>query len=218
MTRIILSPHKDDETVCLGGSIAKWSSLGDRVFVVFFFPGGSVCRGEYVSTELREEEAQKASAILGFDRVYIKSLDGFEDRGHLAEIKDAVADVEALFKLVPPGALSVYFPSASENQDHKFVYGVAQILMRATAVSQGIWFWEYPPYYDSGGLEGTIIDVTLWIDRKKEALEVYGSQMRKMGGLSVRGILSYNRALGEIMVPGIDEGYAEKVILRRSYE
>jgi LmbE family N-acetylglucosaminyl deacetylase len=89
--RVVLSPHFDDAALSLGGSIAAWSSAGERVLVV------TVCAGlpppdapitpivgtlhgrarlgvvEYVEARRREDEA--AMALLGADFVWLDGLD-----------------------------------------------------------------------------------------------------------------------------------------------
>jgi LmbE family N-acetylglucosaminyl deacetylase len=216
MYRIVVSPHLDDETICLGGSIAKWVSQGDQVEVIELFNDSTVCNEKIVKGVERKLEFSNVMRVLGSIKSTIVWTDvGYEDNSHLASIGEAVGFIEDKYPKV--GNVCVYFPSNTEHQDHRFANEVGQSLMRASKSHKRFQFYEYPlPYraFDNV-LEGTYIDVTEWVDIKREALSEYKSQMRETGNMSISNIIDFGWTLGKVFGKNC---CLEKIILKRSFE
>ena len=78
------APHKDDETLCCGGTIAAATSAGSTVHVVYLTDGGQA-GGTQLSAplaEVRRQEAVNACAVLGVPEKQVLFL-GFPD-GYLS--------------------------------------------------------------------------------------------------------------------------------------
>ena len=72
---LVLAAHPDDAELGTGGTIAKHISLGNKVGIVDFTRGELGTRG---TVEIRQEEAEKASKILGISvRQNLGLRDGF---------------------------------------------------------------------------------------------------------------------------------------------
>ena len=72
MSRVlVISPHPDDEAIGCGGVLCEHVAHEDDVWVVFLTSGekGGHGRSEEETARLREEEAQAAAAIMGYERL-----------------------------------------------------------------------------------------------------------------------------------------------------
>ena len=67
MNVLVLAPHPDDEAIGCGGTIARHTSRGDRVSVVFLTSGelGLKHLPQEKAWEIREAEARAAAEVLG---------------------------------------------------------------------------------------------------------------------------------------------------------
>lgn len=213
MYRYVISPHLDDETICLGGSMARWVEEGDTVTIIELFNDSSVCNGKLVESEVRRNELFNALGFLGIIDVHFVFIDnGFEDNSHLASIGEIVGIIE---NLIVGDSVHVYFPCSTEHQDHDFANRVGKVLMRASA-GRSRTFYEYPMPYRAfdNVLHGSYIDISSQIFKKSQALACFVSQMRGTGNMSIDSILGFNKALGSVF--GMSA--LEKVILQRSFE
>lgn len=214
MRRVIISPHLDDETLCLGGAIAKWSDKGDYVHIIeLFCADTSVCNGEIVEYNTRVQELCEVQKILGFNSFTIlKTSMGYEDDSNSCPIGSVVSEIENMPDFFDSD--EVYFPCATEHQDHEFGNRLGKILMRASA-NKGKAFYEYPMPYRAldNVLEGEFIDITHYKNIKEHALSKYSSQMRENGVIS-SGVVAFNTIVGQIY--GSGRSY-EKVIPKRRF-
>ena len=88
-TIVSFHAHPDDESIHVGGTLAKLSGAGHRVVLVFATKGehGEVADGfldddEHLA-QRREQEVQQSAAILGAQRVEFL---GYHDSGHSAAV------------------------------------------------------------------------------------------------------------------------------------
>lgn len=211
MNIVVLSPHMDDETLCLGGTISKWVANGDSVLVVNVFNDSTVCNGRMVSAEERRAEFQSVLAVLGCSGVCLESTRGHEDSG-VCPVGPVIGEVETILNRF--NANVVLFPSVTEHQDHAFVSKLGDVLMRASGNSRREYL-EYPmPYRGLDNvLNGLYVDVTDYVDNKLKALSMYESQVRNNGVISDKVIL-FGKMYGEIF--GTGRVY-EKLIPRRKF-
>src|SRR6516165_419567 len=91
---VVLAPHPDDETLGCGATIMRKLAAGTPVNIVVATDGRySQCSNKLSSdalAEIREEEARRASAILGLPRENITFL-RFED-GRLGDHRELMRD------------------------------------------------------------------------------------------------------------------------------
>lgn len=79
---IVFSPHVDDETIGLGGTLLKYKEQGNEMTLVYLTDGGgstsNLSREEVVNQ--RKKEGEKVKNIYGFKKVYfLDELDGEVD-------------------------------------------------------------------------------------------------------------------------------------------
>ena len=167
--------HPDDVELGCGGTIAKHIALGKKIGIVDLTQGELGTRG---NAKIRLEEASKAAKVFGIDiRHNLKFKDGFfqNDQSHQIQI------VEILRKYRPKIVLTNAI--ADRHPDHKraselvstacFLSGLTKIetnqkAWRPNAIYHYIQFQELKPDF--------VVDITDFIDVKKEAVLSYESQ------------------------------------------
>ncbi|MBK9476333.1 MAG: PIG-L family deacetylase [Tetrasphaera sp.] len=121
MTRLILAPHMDDESLGCGGLLAKYPH---ESLVVTLTDSGPV----------RAREHEQALAVLGVRRSIAL---GFPDTSLSAHMAQVVGALDELFALERPE--EVYLPFPSLHQDHIAAYEAGMRACRAS-MSPGHWF------------------------------------------------------------------------------
>lgn len=215
--RVIISPHADDETIALGGSIAKWRAQVEDVHVIFVAIDNTICGGKEVLAATRGAEVVSASKELGcFESSFLYYLRGYEDNLDVMRKSEVVRDLEEeLSRLEKEDSLieELYIPSRNSHQDHTYMREVGDIFMRMSNFKRYDIYEYYMPC-DMNFSDGVFINITGYEKRKWAALECYKSQMRDSGYLSVDNIISINAAFGQSVLgyPGCS---VEKVKLLR---
>ncbi|WP_148615350.1 PIG-L deacetylase family protein [Nocardioides rubriscoriae] len=168
VSRLVVAPHCDDETLGCGGLLAKYP--GEIAVVVLAQPD-----------EVRFKEFEVAREILGYAPAHFLGLkDGSvgEDMHRLVGLLDrVVADLR-------PDEL--YLPFPSMHQDHIAAYE-AGIRAGRLSMSEGHWFTPSLYVYDVAAYDVTLYPTNLeWnmfealdeecIDKKVDALSAYSSQ------------------------------------------
>ena len=162
---LVFAPHPDDESIGMGGTIALAAQEGIRVTVVVLTDGSKA--GDFTT---RKEEARKAAAVLGISEPLFL---GLPDRG-LDGPKLASADIEGLIRRA--GAHTIFLPSPLDyHPDHRTVTAfVTSLLKKKQDIFDGeIWFYETIRQAEVNRL----IDITPVIDKKREAIRAYKSQL-----------------------------------------
>ena len=171
---LVFAPHPDDETIGCGGTLALHALAGDPVKVVILTDGGlgdmsnQVTKNDYVG--LRKKEALEACAILGVSDLEFweypdRALSGA--RGVLRKMVGLLADF---------GPDLVYCPSPLEiHPDHRATCFLLFDAIRSCDLNFAVAFCEInqPVSVDS------LVDITSVIDKKKEALRAYRSQLKE---------------------------------------
>ena len=116
---LCISPHTDDAEIALGGTLAKLSGQGRRVWVCDLTRGELGTNG---SPEQRWEEARAASSILGLaGRIQFEFPDGFIDPASRPQA-EAVASV---IRALRPRWI-VAAPSPHRHPDHIAIPGLVR--------------------------------------------------------------------------------------------
>ena len=171
---LVLAPHPDDETIGCGGSLALHAKAGDPVKVVILTDGGmgdlsnQMAKSDYV--ELRKKEALGACAILG---IFDLEFWGFPDRS-LSGSRGTLRKMVDLFERFGPDL--VYCPSPLEiHPDHRATSFLLFDALRSCDLNFEVAFYEINQPVSVGSL----VDITSVIDKKKEALKAYKSQLKE---------------------------------------
>jgi len=177
---LVVSPHMDDETLGVGGSILKHLAKGDEVQVCF------LCHRKYgnkFDPARNQEEVDhvlRAKEVLGYHDVHFLNL---EDE----RLDDALHKVIGPLEKVVQGynPTIVYIPSFGDNnQDHRAAFEACMVVFRPFALeykqllayevlsstdqSPPIAPFEFSPNY--------YVDITNELEKKQEAFSCYESE------------------------------------------
>jgi LmbE family N-acetylglucosaminyl deacetylase len=168
LTRLIIAPHCDDESLGCGGLIAKHPE--ECTVVVLAKPD-----------EIRRKEFDEAQAILGFSMAHFFDLpDGYVG----ADMSGLVSKLDRLIAEIRPDEMYLPFPSL--HQDHIAGYEGGMRAARLS-MSEGHWFTPAVFVYDVAAYDIDLYPTDLkWntfeslseeqIDAKAEAVAQYASQ------------------------------------------
>lgn len=193
-TILVVSPHADDATLFIGGTVAAWSDAGWRVVVI------RVTDDRWDSIGLPEAETIKRSSIEFRQAMSILGVKDVVDLGFQTDVitdADRLQIREHIIRLIrtwKPYAISTIDPYSGvheDNQDHVVV---------AEAVAEACWtaqFDKHHPEHLAAGLqphgvvekwyfgrpvrEATdVIDVTRTLERKARAALAHETPLRNI--------------------------------------
>lgn len=170
---LVLVAHSDDETLGIGGTIAKHISIGDEVIVV-------VMTDNYRSPHI-DEDFKKAMAILGVNDY---ALFNYPD---MQLAKYTVWELSSqLEKYITKNGVPDLVYTHSENdlsQDHKITHDIAMTVFRP--------LWDKPISICSFDVPSSsewssklfqpnlFVDITNYIDKKIQAFDCYKTEIRE---------------------------------------
>jgi LmbE family N-acetylglucosaminyl deacetylase len=186
---VVLSPHPDDETLGTGGLIAEACARGQEVDVIVVTDGsGSHPRSkQYPSkrlVDLRRSEVHQAGLALGLqpDRIAFLGLQDTMAPKSGPQFDAAVDKTLNVIRRSEAGALFVTW-EGDPHCDHEAAAELAKTVGR---LCRGLRLWAYPIW--GWHIEGSVelhqpppiaarIDISLYRDRKFEAIAAHASQM-----------------------------------------
>jgi LmbE family N-acetylglucosaminyl deacetylase len=152
---VIFSPHYDDETLGVGGTIIQKRKAGARVKLVFMTDGSRSHAGAIegaLLSAMRRSEALRAASILGVPEVDVTFLELPETRlsQHRPEALRRVAAVLSGFdceEVYVPSQLEPLLWSADHNVTTDVVFqALSQSGRRPEILEYVIWFWYHWPW------------------------------------------------------------------------
>jgi LmbE family N-acetylglucosaminyl deacetylase len=186
---LVIAPHADDETLGLGGTIARHAGDGDQVAVAVVTGHG---RGphplwpESVWEEVRKE-AREACSILGVKTLVFEEIPAAqvaeEPPWHLNRVTQAIVE------RIEPEILYVPFPF-DLHKDHREVFHSVAVAWRSSSATgrrireiycyetQSETHWNIP-YVEAGFLPSRWVDITRTLETKLKAVACYRSQLKE---------------------------------------
>jgi len=152
---VVFSPHYDDETLGVGGTIIKKRRCGAAVYLVFMTDGSKSHAHAMDGTRLsalRRDEALHAAHVLGVDESHVIFLEYPETHLQQHAIQAVQRVSEILWHL---RCQQVFVPSTCEpalwSADHK---ATTDVVFRALINTRdkpeiygyGVWFWYHWPW------------------------------------------------------------------------
>ena len=181
---LVLAPHPDDEVLGVGGTIAKWASEGDEVYVAILTCVKAPDFDEQISVVGRQE-AQLAHQFLGVKKTIFLDLPvlALDSVGHV-KVNQAITD---LMRSVSPDVLFIPF-IGDVHQDHKWFANSAMVASRP--------FYDFAPstilayetlsetYWDiplstPDFTPSVFVNISDFLDMKIEAMKLYHSQSKQ---------------------------------------
>jgi N-acetylglucosamine malate deacetylase 1 len=177
---LVIAPHRDDEVLGCGGTIARLTESGTEVHVIQVTNGLKLVSAERDAAI--DAEVEEAAAILGISKTHRLGLPAAQlDALPRAEINQKVDEV---VRVVQPDLMFVPFP-LDLHTDHQIVYYAAMVAARPLGngaprcllcyetLSETNWNAPFmTPFAPS-----TFIDITATLDRKLKAMRAYRSQL-----------------------------------------
>lgn len=190
---LVLAPHPDDETLGCGTTIMRRVDASTPVHVVVVTDGGTWPPGRDRAQNIatRDAELRVACSLLSLPAESVTHLDFPEQELHLAGdgLVDAVADAVRAWK--PEEVLTT--SEADPHPDHAAL-GVAT--RRALAgsglrlLAYPVWQWDHPRSWVrtwQASSRPELVRTTGYVERKRAAFAVYGSQLSSDAGGELTG-------------------------------
>jgi LmbE family N-acetylglucosaminyl deacetylase len=185
---LVVAPHADDETLGVGGTIARRAAEGCEVHVAVVTGHGKTPHPLWPPSlwDRIRGEARRAAAILGVQEL------------HFEEIPAAmVADqpiwqlnktIGSLVEAIQPDVLYAPFPF-DLHKDHREVFHALSVAWRPSSATgrklRAVYCYEVAsethwnaPYLEAGFTPNAWVDISAHLETKLRALACYESQLR----------------------------------------
>lgn len=180
MKILVYAPHNDDEVLGVGGTIAKMSSEGHEVYVCEIT---SATQPEVVN--MLRNEAKKAHEILGVKETFFLDLPVVHLKNlPVGELNKKILDITK--KISPDVA---FIPHKGDMHiDHYEVAMAAMVALRPVELPQLKAVYAYEtlsetewniPSADNLFVPNVWVDISDYIEKKKEAMKCYQSQLKE---------------------------------------
>ena len=180
---LVLAAHPDDETLGMGGTLAKMASSGIEIMVVILTEGvNSRNSKEQNESKWRIESCKKALGIMGISNFVIGNFrDNALDSYPIIDLVKWVEQVVAEFR---PDAVFSTSPF-DLNIDHRYVAEIAQIISRPmenSSVNQ-LFFYEVRSssewrFASENFKPNVYFDIDKYSGKKIDALGCYSQELR----------------------------------------
>ena len=190
---LVVAPHPDDETLGCGGTIARLTRVGARVFVLAVVVGDMPRVGGHSRVADRVDEFAKACELLGVERGDVCWRDPerhmrLDTVPQLDLVKLIEDEARVSLRAIRPEV--VLMPAAGgTNQDHLAVHRAALVVMRphvddlkpTPPVVLGYSIPEERAWSTTPEPATISVDTSADLDTKLAALEAYRSQAQPAG-------------------------------------
>ena len=172
---LILGAHPDDETLGMGGTIAKKCKNGDLVYVLIFADGETARKNIRTNVSKRKKQAKEAAKILGIKEIeFLNYKDQKLDTISLIELAQ---HIEKAIEKWKPNIIYTHF-YGDVNQDHRSVFNATMIASRPMPKSKILELLCYEtPSSSEWGIQkfepNTFEDINKFIEIKQEAFKKY---------------------------------------------
>jgi len=184
---MVVAPHPDDETLGVGGTIAKYSAQGAEVFVLMV----SGHLPPLYSREVYDKtvsEAEAAFELLGVSQSEFLEIPAtMIDDQPLHEVNGRISKIVNDFN-----PHIVFCPYPDRHVDHRLVFDSVMVATRPVGVGRDIEIvatyetlsethWN-APHIEPNFTPNWVVDITEQIDKKLDALRCYKSQISDFSG------------------------------------
>jgi N-acetylglucosamine malate deacetylase 1 len=184
---LVIAAHPDDETLGVGGTIAKHSGSGDtvKVLVISGHLPPLYTRADYETTV---KEAARAFEVLGVaESQFLEIPTGTIGAQPVGSVNAQITKVIEDFR-----PELVFCPFPDRHIDHRLVFDSVMVASRPRGAGVGIRLlaayetlsethWN-APQIEPNFIPNMVVDVTEQVDRKIQALKCYASQIPAFPG------------------------------------
>jgi LmbE family N-acetylglucosaminyl deacetylase len=184
MKVLVIAPHPDDEVLGCGGTIARYTSGGDEVYLCVVTRAYAP---EWPEDEIprRKQEVLKANEVLGIRKTDFLDFPTVKlDTLPQKELADSISGV--ITEIKPQ---EVYIPHRGDvNKDHRLVFEAAMVATRpkpATSIRKVLCYevlsetdWA-APLADSAFLPNVLVDISETLGAKLKAMSEYKLELKE---------------------------------------
>ncbi|MBW8308964.1 MAG: PIG-L family deacetylase [Candidatus Paracaedibacteraceae bacterium] len=199
---LIIAAHPDDETLGCGGTILKHQQNGDNIYLIWMTNG--INARVSVSAEEKLARTQGYQAALKFIKPESYKLFDFPDNQmDTVPLLSVTQSLESEIIQIAPDIIYTHCPQ-DLNVDHVMTYKALITATRPGSKSfvKEIYGFEVPSStewnFGAPSFEpDTFVDITDWIDQKKELLKCYKDELRSFPhARSMENIIALNQVRG----------------------
>jgi LmbE family N-acetylglucosaminyl deacetylase len=162
---VAIGAHPDDVEIGVGGTLARHVAEGDDVLIIVMTGGGA----SGVVSE-RKVEAENAAKVIGAKLVVLDFADSFLYKSHTEMVKE----IEANIKDFKPDRGYIHYG----NEYHADHVAVSKACLSALRNCKQVLFYEGPTTLKQFSPD-YCVDISNYLDKKKEALLAHKSQADK---------------------------------------
>lgn len=210
---MVVAPHPDDETLGVGGTIAKYSAQGADIFVLIV--SGHLpplySRKDYDKTV---HEAQSAFKLLGVSQSEFLEIPAtMINSKPLHKVNGRISKIINDFK-----PHIVFCPYPDRHIDHRLIFDSVMVATRPVGIGRDIEIlaayetlsethWN-APHIEPNFTPNWVVDITEQIDNKLDALSCYKSQISDFPGpRSIEAVEALAKFRGTQAGFGYGEGF-----------
>ena len=196
----VIAPHPDDETIALGGTIARFSNYGCKIRVLVV-SGHLPPLYPKESYERTVEEAKIAFKLLGVEKYQFGAIPAtFVHQKPVAELNKLIAGF-----ITGNKSDVVFIPYPDRHIDHRVIFDASVVACRPVGDSFPKIVYSYETlsetHWNVPGIEPqfcpeVFVDISDFIERKIQALNAYKSQLINVDSRSVEACKSLARFRG----------------------
>ncbi len=199
---LVVAAHPDDEVIGCGGTIARHISNGDKVHVLFMTDGVSSRKVSTEEIENRSEAARNASDILKITS--FEFLEFPDNQMDMVPLLQIIQSIENIIGRIQPSI--VYTHHVGDlNLDHQITHKAVitacrpqpEFYVKEIYAFETLSSTEWQSNPDYMFVPNVFIDISNFINLKKEALRAYNLEMRSPPHTrSIENILRLNAFRG----------------------
>lgn len=210
---LVVAPHPDDETLGVGGSVAKLVSEGNKVYVLIV-SGHLPPLYSQADYDRTVEEANKAFKCLGVtDSKFLKIPATMIGEIPTSELNRKISEVIEAFQ-----PHIVFCPYPDRHIDHRLVFDSVMVATRPVGIGKSIEIvaafetlsethWN-APHIEPNFTPNWVIDISCYIEIKLKAIQCYQSQISPFPGpRSVQSVEALAKFRGTQAGFGFGEGF-----------
>ena len=197
---VVIAPHPDDETLGAGGTIARFAAAGVKVSVLIvsghlpplYSPG---------AFETTKREADAAMKVLGASDWEFLRIPA--TKVHEAPVSEVTGKIAAFIKNRSPEVVLIPFPDRHIDHRILFDYSVVacrpvhdkapRVVLAYETLSETHW---NVPGVEPAFVPELFVDVSDQIEKKRQALDCYASQIHTAPSRSVEACMALARFRG----------------------
>jgi LmbE family N-acetylglucosaminyl deacetylase len=181
MKVLVIAAHPDDETLGLGGTIAKYSEQKDEVWVLILAEGSEGRTPRHRHIELRKKCASQACQVLGVSRVIFCDMQ--DQKLDVLPLLDVIKPIEDCVRKFKPDVVYTHFKE-DVNQDHRIAFQATMVATRPFGDNtvRKLLCYETPsstewaaPFTDSLFAPNVFVDISATLDKKIQAMQMYAN-------------------------------------------